>query len=114
MSVAKELRRFARDDWRWTHFPAGEERSKRVGAKLKRMGLQPGWPDFILISPEGHFHALELKRKGEDLNPNQSDFHYWLICHGIARAVCETIEQVVDALTAWGVLKRNIRTGAAA
>lgn len=114
MATADILRRFAREDWRWTHFPAGEQRSKRTGGKLKRMGLQPGWPDFILVSPAGLFHALELKREGEDLNEAQSGFHYWLIARGIPRAVCESIDQVVSALTSWGALRVGIRTGVAA
>jgi hypothetical protein len=35
----------------WSHFPSGESRDARTGAKLKHMGLQPGWPDFIIIVP---------------------------------------------------------------
>jgi hypothetical protein len=53
MQVADLLRRFARTDWRWSHFPAGEHRDVRTAAKLKAMGVQRGWPDFILLDPAG-------------------------------------------------------------
>jgi len=60
--VAKLLRDHCRPEFRWSHFPAGEKRSVLTGARLKRMGLMRGFPDFILISPSGRFHGLELKR----------------------------------------------------
>ena len=60
MAVADLLRRFARSDWRWAHYPAGEHRDIRTAAKLKAMGVQRGWPDFILLDPSGRLHALEL------------------------------------------------------
>jgi hypothetical protein len=49
--VADALRMLARPGVLWTHFPSGESRDARTGAKLKHMGLQPGWPDFIIIVP---------------------------------------------------------------
>jgi len=64
---------------RWTHFPAGELRDKRTAAKFKAMGLQPGWPDFLLVAPAsvdrpgGLVHMLELKRRGEELNDAQEE-----------------------------------------
>jgi hypothetical protein len=61
MAVADLLRRFARPDWRWSHFPAGEHRDVRTAAKLKAMGTQPGWPDLILFDPSGKLHALEYR-----------------------------------------------------
>jgi hypothetical protein len=54
-------------DWRYSHFPAGERRDVVTGARLKRFGLKKGWPDFLLISPAGQLHCLELKRIGETL-----------------------------------------------
>jgi hypothetical protein len=40
------------------------------------MGTKPGWPDVILISPEGLFHGLEFKRRGIcRLSPEQLAIH---------------------------------------
>jgi hypothetical protein len=72
--LASLLKRQARPDWRWTHFPAGEARDKRQAAKLKAMGLRPGWPDFLLLPPSGLLHCLELKRQDEDLSDEQGEF----------------------------------------
>src|SRR5271156_5557392 len=83
MSVADILRRFARPDWRWSHFPAGEHRDVRTAAKLKAMGVQRGWPDFVLFDPTGRLHALELKREGETLTDDQEDFQTWCIARGV-------------------------------
>ena len=63
--------------------PLDEERpsqiikGKRVsfaGARLKRMGINPGWSDFILLSPTALAHFLELKRRGKTLSDDQDDF----------------------------------------
>ena len=41
---------------------------------LQRMGVLPGVSDFVLVSPpHGQFHALELKRKGEEPSEEQTD-----------------------------------------
>ncbi|MCB5173678.1 hypothetical protein [Microvirga lenta] len=104
-SVAKCLKDYARRDWQWTHFPAGEVRDEVTGAKLKRMGTKPGWPDFIFVSPEGVFHGLELKREGEGLNDDQEDFHNHAKAQGWKVAVAETFKDAVETLNAWGCLR---------
>jgi hypothetical protein len=105
MAVADFLRRFARPDWRWTHFPAGEHRDVRVAAKLKAMGLQRGWPDFVLISPAGLFHALELKRQGEDMTEDQAAFAQWCVEKGVPHAVARSLEEAIGKLTKWGAIR---------
>jgi hypothetical protein len=103
-SVKKELDRFARCEWEWTHYPAGELRDDATGAKLKRMGMKPGWPDFILLSPEGVFHGLELKREGEGLNDNQEAFHARARARGWNIAVADTLTGALTILQGWGCL----------
>ena len=75
LAVADHLKAFAHPDWRWSHYPAGEKRDPRAAAKLKAMGLQKGWPDFLLIAPNGRLHALE--RRGEAMTEEQEDFEVW-------------------------------------
>ena len=110
-AVADHLRVFARPDWRWTHFPAGELREKRTAAKLKAMGLQPGWPDFLLLSPAstdrpgGLVHMLELKRRGEDLGKAQEELAALVRRPG--RAV-RLLRRAIAILAAWGVLRAGI------
>ncbi len=63
-TVADFMRRFGDPGWLWTHFPAGELRHPLIGAKLQKMGTKPGWADFLLVSPRGQLHTMELSRKG--------------------------------------------------
>jgi hypothetical protein len=108
MPVADLLRRFARPDWRWAHYPAGEHRDVRTAAKLKAMGVQRGWPDLILFDPNGRLHALELKRQGEDLSEDQEAFEAWCAAQGVPHAVAWTFDEALKALSAWGVLRVKI------
>ena len=71
--VADLCRRWMNPGWRFTHIPSGEHRDHRIGRngkrysptgnRLKRMGLIPGWPDFVFAGPVAHVAWLELKRK---------------------------------------------------
>jgi hypothetical protein len=104
-AVADLLRRHVLPDWQWSHFPAGEWRGVVTGARLKRFGLQRGWPDFILLSPDGRFHGLELKRAGESLTDDQEAFQLWAIRHAVTYSVAFNSEQAFAVLTAWGALR---------
>jgi len=111
-AVAKLLRDYASPDWRWSHFPAGEHRDKRTAGKLKGMGLQCGWADFLLFSPAAILHALELKRIGEDLTCEQEAFRDWCAEHGAPFAIAKSIDEALAALGQWNTLR--IRIGGAA
>ena len=76
IAVAKLLRDHCLPDWVWFHVPNGELRDVRTAAKLKRMGVKPGIPDFALVSPYGSVRFLELKRLGEKLSDAQEDFGF--------------------------------------
>lgn len=50
------------------HIPNGGSRgnpadAKRTGALLKRMGVQPGFPDYMIMLPRGGWHGLFLEFK---------------------------------------------------
>lgn len=108
ISVARLLRDHARPEWRWTHFPAGEARDVRTGSRLKAMGLQRGWPDFILVSPSGLLHALELKRLGEELTEDQEQLQHWFIVNGLPHSVAFTVEEAIAVLDCWDALQIKI------
>ena len=95
--------------WLYTHFPAGEYRPKRTGAKLKRMGLQRGVPDYLIFEswfgqrPEdlgqhgGRGVALELKSPKGRLTKEQKQWIGHLRHRGWACFVCRTIHEVEEA-----------------
>lgn len=109
--VAKLLADHLLPDWRASHFPAGEKRDVITGAKLKRAGLKKGWPDFLLLSPVGRLHCLELKRQGEKLSDAQQDFWRWCVRAGVPHSTCRTIDEVLTVLDRWRCLR--IRIGGA-
>jgi hypothetical protein len=102
------LRAHALPEWQWTHFPAGEWRGIITGTKLKRMGLQRGWPDIQLLSPTGKFYGLELKRRGETLTEDQEAFQLWAIRKAVPYSVAETFDQALAILDSWSCLRIKI------
>jgi hypothetical protein len=106
--VADVIDRWASPGWRFTHFPAGELRDKITAGRLKRMGVKPGWPDFILLSPAALAHFLELKRRGEHLSENQSEFADWCATHGYPFACCDDFRAALARLQAWGAVRGSV------
>ena len=110
--IAQLLGRWSRHTWRWTHFPAGEVRDVVTAVKLNRMGLAPGWPDFLFIAPEGGgTRMLEVKRygKGLRLSDAQQDIANAAEEGGIPYAVVDSDKAALAVLRHWGVLRVNIR-----
>jgi hypothetical protein len=100
----------------WTHFPAGEkrdsvERTRRdgstyrfspAGARLKRMGLHPGWFDFQFILPNAQFATAEVKRSvGGAFSDDQIEHRRRCIALGVAVATWETPEDAEVTITRW-------------
>lgn len=107
VAVADALAVACKPGWLYSHFPAGELRHPVVGQKLQRMGLQRGWPDFILLSPQVVPHFLELKRGSlGELSIEQEEFRDWCLERRAAWALARTIEEALDVLTRWGAIER--------
>ncbi len=93
--------------WEWTHINR-TAKDGRQGAILKNMGVNPGWGDFILLSPDRwRAHFLELKRFGDDVedDDNQGQFRLRAIKHGAPYVVAWTIDDVLKACEVWGCLR---------
>jgi len=112
--VADVLRRWQTPGWRWSHFPAGEFRHPAVAMRLKRMGVQVGWPDFILLSPallpdpSGTAHFLELKRQGRKLTEFQQSFADFCVANGFPHYWCDNFKDAVIMLKAWGAVRASV------
>lgn len=107
-ALADVLNRWARKDWLWTHFPAGEKRAPETARRLKRMGLKPGWPDFIFIGPKAELKLLELKRGSNPLTEEQLHFHAAMRARRIDCRVARSFEQAIEILGSWGVVPVTI------
>jgi hypothetical protein len=104
IALADLLRAAARPGWWWSHVPSGELRTPETGALLKRMGLQRGMADFLLISPYGVHHWLELKRGNAPLTEDQEAFAAALRRCGVPYYVARSYDDAERQLRAWGVL----------
>ena len=104
IAVADALRVACTVGWLWTHFPAGEHRNSKTGARLKRMGLQRGWFDFCLIDLVGNHYWLELKRGMQPLTEDQVTFAEQLQVRAVAWAVARSFKEAVEVLSDWGAL----------
>lgn len=101
--------------WFWWHTPNGGERvafinakGKRVSpeaARLKRMGVKPGISDFLLLSPTGDLHALELKREGKIPTVDQLYFLRIVDRSGGQAAWVDNFDDAMSVLKNWGALR---------
>jgi hypothetical protein len=106
--VADLLGRWLSPGWRFTHIASGEFRSEATAGRLKRMGVIPGWPDFILLSPGALAHFLELKRRGRKLADDQEDFAEYAQAHGYPFEWTDNFDQALAILRRWGAIKTRI------
>lgn len=101
MSAAAYLRHAWPTELPWTHFPAGERRDAKTGAKLKAMGLAAGWPDFILLLPNGQAGFIELKAADGAMSEPQVEFRSKAIALRCAFATCRSLEEVEATCVRW-------------
>ena len=107
--IADTLRRWGTAGWRWTHLPFGEKRNVITGARLKRMGVQRGWPDFLLCSPfPATAHFLEIKRHGGGLSPEQEELQQWFVVNGYPYEVADNYGDAIKILKDWGAVRSTI------
>ncbi len=75
------------------------------GAILKGMGVQPGWPDIIVIAPKGkdntRVFGIELKARGGSQSEEQFQVAGRFIQANAHYAVCRSVEQVEGHLRYW-------------
>lgn len=106
--VADALKIGAAPGWVWSHFPSGEKRDPKTAGRLKRMGVMPGWPDFLLISPQGRLHGLELKRGPAPQTDHQKRFGEAMAARGVPYAVARSFSEAMDVLTDWGAVRLTV------
>src|SRR5260370_40247397 len=112
-------RRWINPTWKFPPLPLGEHREHRInprtgrryslsGQRLQRMGVQPGWPDFIFVGPAQQVFWLELKRfKTGRLSEDQSEVLGHLVACGFAVLVTTSLDDAVDTLKQAGILRSN-------
>jgi hypothetical protein len=106
----------------WAFYPAGAiPLTGDQAAKLARMGLKRGWPDFLILHEA--LYGLELKRLGGKMSrthivrtrrgsprilDGQEDVFPRLIAAGMRDiAICHSADEALAALQRWGVPLRG-------
>jgi hypothetical protein len=85
------------------HVPNEGKRSPQQGAKLKRMGLSPGFPDLVIPLPRGNYHGLYIELKVGN-NKTTSDQKRWLTKlseNGYAATACWGTDEAVNTINAY-------------
>ena len=100
--IVRVLRLGLGSDVAWTCFPAGPHGTPKDGAKLKRLGLQSGWPDLLFIH-NGQALFIELKAADGRISPSQVETHYRIITAGGKVATCNSVESVLQVLRNWQI-----------
>lgn len=107
--IADLLRRWCSPQWRYTHIPLGEHRNVVTAMRLKRMGVRPGWPDFIFAGPRAEMFFLEVKRRGSGrLSPEQADLISHLAACGFGVLVTDSVDDAIATLKDYGILPASI------
>ena len=83
---------------RIVHTHAGTRVVCTGGARLKAMGMQPGFPDLFLAVPRRGMHGLfiEMKSATGRLEPSQREMLALLSEQGYATAVCRSLDEFQD------------------
>jgi hypothetical protein len=108
MLLVDHLKTHLKKDVLFTAFPAGGGGRVR-GAKLKKAGLQAGWPDIQLIY-KGQYYGLEVKTPQGRLSPSQSRLHQKLIEGGCKVAVVRSVKEMMEHIIDWGLVRRYKQT----
>lgn len=108
ITVAQYLRLALHRDSFFFHCPneipdAGQpQRMRRWREKMLAYGLRPGVPDIIVFHKSEAF-AIELKWGQGELSTSQRNCHADLAAAEVPTSVCRNLDQVYEALTAWGI-----------
>lgn len=84
---------------------AGTPKQRAVKiTKLKRAGMKTGFPDLLLLVPQGGYHgmAIEMKRrKRSTTDDKQLAYIELLNAHGYFAVLCKGAESAIEMITAY-------------
>jgi hypothetical protein len=103
-ALADHLRLRAHKDVFWFACENGGYRTAIEAAILKSCGVRVGVPDLILVR-DGKTYGLELKAPAGRLSPAQEAAHQEMKAAGAKVAVAVGIDQALEQLEGWGMLR---------
>jgi hypothetical protein len=103
-AVVQHLQARAAPQTYWFHVPNGGSRRPIEGAMLKALGVRAGVPDMLLIC-NGRTYGLELKAENGRVTDAQRLAHEEMRAAGAAVAVAVGVDEALDVLRQWGLLR---------
>jgi hypothetical protein len=107
-AVVDTVRRWIMPRWIFTHIASGEKRDQITAARLKRMGVNAGFPDLMFLGPHGEVCFVELKARDGRLGEAQAAVAAHLVAAGHGYLCSCDYRDVVETLKALGVLRAGI------
>lgn len=82
------------------HSPNGGRRDAREGARFKRMGVQAGFPDLVLLVASRGFHALfiELKTPTGRQQDTQKEYQRLVEAQGYRYVVVRSLDDFMTTI----------------
>jgi len=100
--------RWINPEWIFCHIPSGEKRDAVTAARLKRMGVKPGFPDLMFVGINGRVCWVELKAKRGRLSSIQGFVAEFLMAAGHGYLCSSDYREIIEVLKGWGVLRSGI------
>jgi len=97
----------------WFHVPNGGSRTAAEAGRFKALGVKAGVPDLLALRA-GQLFALELKAPGGRVSDAQRDMLAALNAAGAHTAVAWGLDEALEILERWGVLRASRSSGSAA
>jgi hypothetical protein len=107
-ALADLVTRWIMPGWMFTHIPLGEHRNKATAVRLQRMGVKPGWPDFIFVGPQRRCFFLELKRRGGSQSDEQANVALHVIRSGFDYLCTDNLDEAVAVLRDLGIVRARV------
>jgi hypothetical protein len=105
--LADTLRLSIVPGWKWSHLPFGELRHPATAARLKRMGVNGGLPDFMFVG--AGFAFIELKRAGRGrLSDDQIEWSRALVDAGAGYLCADNLRDALDWLRDRGIVRVRV------
>ena len=85
------------------HITNEGKRSVSFAARLKRLGMQPGFPDLVIFHARAGYHglAIEMKNGANKPTKEQKEWLSILAREGYATAVCYSFLEAVQVIDAY-------------
>lgn len=92
------LRAYSHGKYLAHHSPNEAKRSKVMGARLKAMGMMPGWPDLEIILPGGQVVFFEFKTAKGRQSESQKECQKRLEETGCRYYLCRSVESFIETI----------------